>query len=66
MGKEPNGNERLDKAPEEMTERELIYRIVNIVTQPGISEEKRLAMLRSVERIAAMPDEKSDEDSHKD
>ena len=66
MGKEPNGNEKEDKAPEEMTEREIIYRIVNLVTQPGISEEKRLAMLRSVEKIAAMPDEKSDEDSDKD
>ena len=66
MGKEPNGNEKKDEAHEEMTERELIYKIVNLITQPGISEQKRLAMLRSVERIAAMPDEKSNEDLDKD
>ena len=66
MGKEPNGNEKVDKAPEEMTEREIIYKIVNLITQPGISEEKRLAMLKSVEKIAAMPDVKPDEDSDKD
>ena len=66
MGEEPDGNEKENKSPEEMSEREMIYRIVNLITQPGISEEKRLAMIRSVEKIAAMPDVNPNEDSDED
>ena len=66
MPKEPNGNEKEPQTTDDMTERERIYRIINLVTTPGLSEEKQLEILRLVEKIVAKPDTTSDEDADKD
>ncbi len=66
MPKEPNGNEKEPEAPEELTERERIYRIINLVTTPGLSEEKQFEILRLVGKIVARPDAVPDKDADKD
>jgi len=66
MPKEPNGNEKEPQTTDDMTERERIYRIINLVTTPGLSEEKQLEILRLVEKIVARPDAIPDEDADKD
>jgi hypothetical protein len=66
MGKEPNGNENEQKTGQDMTGKEMIYRIINLFTHPETSEEKRLEMIRAIESIASRPDHKSDKDADKD
>ena len=66
MPKEPNGNEKEPQTTDDMTERERIYRIINLVTTPGLSEEKQLEILRLVEKIVARPDAIPDQDADKD
>jgi hypothetical protein len=66
MGKEPNGNEIDVKSAQDMTGKEMIYRIINLFTDPNTSEAKRLEMIQAVERIASRPDPQSIKDSDKD
>ena len=66
MPEEPNGNEKESQTTDDMTERERIYRIINLVTTPGLSEEKQLEILRLVEKIVARPDAIPDQDAGKD
>jgi hypothetical protein len=42
--------------PSEMSEREMIHRIVLLFTDPKTTDQKRAAMTRAIEEVAARPD----------
>jgi len=62
MGKKSNGDKKDSKPVDQMSQDEILFRIVHIFTDPNTSEEKRREMIEAIEEIAARPDKKSDED----
>jgi tetratricopeptide (TPR) repeat protein len=67
MPKEPNGSEKEPQlTDEDLTERERVYKIINLITEPGLSAEKQIEILKFVEKVVARPDTISTEDADKD
>ena len=60
MRKKANADRKDIKAPQEMTEKQMLYRIIHLFTQSEVSEAKHIEMLESVERIFARPDNLQD------
>jgi tetratricopeptide (TPR) repeat protein len=56
MGKKTNGQKDNNKAPQELSERDIIIKVMNLMTQEGISEKKLLKILDHVEKVLAEPE----------
>ena len=53
MVKEPNGDDKTNKTPQEMGQDELLYEIINLFTEPDMDVGTRIEMLESIQKIAA-------------
>lgn len=66
MVKEPNGDDKTNKTPQEMGQDELLYEIINLFTEPDMDVGTRIEMLESIQKIAARRRSKQqDKDSGK-
>jgi hypothetical protein len=57
MVKEPNGEEKDIKSPQEMSEKELFLRAMELFANTKIPEKKRRRMLEAIEKIVAEPEQ---------
>ena len=61
MRKEPDAKGRCKKSLEEMTEKELFLRALELFSNTKIPESKRRKMLEEIEKIASEPDKPAQE-----
>jgi hypothetical protein len=61
MDKEPDGNGTEEKSLQDMTEKDIFLRAMELFSNTKIPERKRRKMLEAVEKIASEPDEPGQE-----
>jgi tetratricopeptide (TPR) repeat protein len=57
MVKEPNGDKKDKKSTQEMSEKDLLLRAMELFSNTSISEKKRRKMLEAIEKIVAEPEQ---------